>query len=142
MAFATSPDALVVGLSPSGLESAAVGPQVQRMTQEVIALAADAHPVDLAALEAHRSGARYTLEALNVGKAIAVLTQLSEQARPQHRSSAWQGAKELMIGVALKEFLDAHSVFLQFALQPMKQGDEREGELALGGNDCRRGFPS
>ena len=63
-----SPTALiaVVGCCPRTRRSAEIGPKVDAISEQLVAVSAQVDFVDLAGLITHRSGSRYALEALGV----------------------------------------------------------------------------
>jgi hypothetical protein len=69
-----SPTALigVVGCCPRTRRSAEIGPKVDAISEQLVAVSAQVDFVDLAGLITHRSGSRYALEALGVAVKRAI----------------------------------------------------------------------
>ena len=69
-----SPTALfaIIGCCPRTGRSTQVGPKVDAIAKQLVAVTAQVDPVDLAGLIAHRSGSRYALEAFRVAVKRAI----------------------------------------------------------------------
>src|SRR5438874_1330213 len=71
----------VVSRSPRTTVATQVGPEVQCVAKEVVALATQIHTMNLAGLETHGSGARQALQCLRVGEQGTVVADLGQEPR-------------------------------------------------------------
>ena len=78
MAFAALTELLIVHLRPGTPAATKIGPEVEGAAQVFVALPAKVHFMDLAGLVADRRGASVALQALGIGKELAVFTDLAQ----------------------------------------------------------------
>ena len=103
---------LVIGLSPRAVRSAQIGPKVKSSAQGLMAGAASFLVAEFSRLKGEWSSTRIALEALCRGEEVAVLSQFGEQARGELLSTAWQRAKQVVIGILFKKLGDLLAVLV------------------------------
>lgn len=105
------------------------------VTQDFVALVADVNPVNLAGLEADRGRAGDTLQHLGALETMGRAADFAQQPRGQRLGGAGRRAKQVMIGMSLKERFDPLAVLIPLELQRVEQLGRTEGQQALGRAD-------
>ena len=132
MAFAFGPLLFVIDFGPRTNPDAALGPQMDGMAQDFVALVADVNPVNLAGLETDRSGAGDALQSFGVLEAIGVAADFPQEARPQSLGRARQRAKQVMVGMLFEQGFNLLAVLVELELQGLEQPCQAQGQQALG----------
>ena len=128
---------LVVGLRPGCGVAGAVGPEMDDVAQEFVALMADPDLVDLPGLVADRAGSGQTLEGLGIVEPAGVGGDFAQEPRGQEAGGAGQGAEEAAVRVLLEEFFDLTAIFVELVLQGAQQAGQTDGQKAFGGGERR-----
>lgn len=132
--------ALIIGLSPRALLTAAISPQVHGMAQKPVTGPANARPVNLPALVAHRADSRLAAQRVGVRKHLAYSAQLTQQAWCELLTSARQAAEDVMVGVLTEGLLDALAVFIQLGLEGLQDTHQADSQKAFGRRDSGTGW--
>src|SRR6516162_2999840 len=103
-----------------------------RVAQWLAAVASQKDLMNLTGLVADRRGPRHALQAAEILKARAIRTDLAHQAGSDFGSRSRQGAKELVIGMLGKEFLDLSAVGIDLVLERAQHAGPCQGQPALG----------
>ena len=111
---------------------AQVGPQMYRVAQWLAAVASQKDLMNLTGLVADRRGPRHALQAAEILKARAIRTDLAQQAGSDFGPRSRQGAKELVIGMLGKEFLDLSAVGIDLVLERAQHAGPCQSQPALG----------
>ena len=138
MAFAFRAFLSVVNIGPGTNPEGALGPKMDGVAQNFVALVADVNPVNLAGLETDRSGAGDALQRFGVREAPGIAADFAQQPRSQSLGRARQRAKQVMVGMLFKERLDLLSVLVQLELQGVEQPGQAEGQQTFGRGHRRR----
>ena len=138
--MALVPFGLVIRLGPVAGFAAFVGPQMDRMAQEMVADEADARLGDLAGLIGHGADAGLTHQAVGVGKDLAHRADQAEEPRPQGLFGPGQRTKNVMIGVLGEGLGDARTILLDLPLEGLQHIDQAQGQQAFSTDDRRAGI--
>ena len=128
MAFAFRAFLSVVNFGPRTNPEGALGPKMDGVAQNFVALVADVNPVNLAGLETDRSGAGDALQRFGVLEALEIAADFAQQPRGQSLGRARQRAKQVMVWMLFKERLDLLAVLVQLELQGVEQLGQTEGQ--------------
>ena len=117
MAFAFRAFLAVVNVRPRTNLGSTMSPKMDGVAQHFVALVAKMHPVDLAGLKADRGGSGDTLQRFGVREPPGIAADFAQQPRSQSLGHARERAKQVMVGMLLKETLNLLAVLIQLELQ-------------------------
>src|SRR6218665_1038041 len=106
------------------------------MAQCLVAVSSELSGTDLSGLEADGRCPRQALQATGIFKAHAVRPDLAEQAWSELWARAWQGAKEIVVGMLGEEFLDLQTVSIDLALESAQHAGACQRQPTFGTSQC------